>query len=330
MKKAIIIFIAAVIMLSLCACAETGSTHTPDPATAEPANAATDAPVTTGAPSAPTDQPGGDSTDVPPDAPSEAPSEAPTAEPVKGSEGLVITDDGSRCIVTGIGTCTLSEIVIPSHVNGKPVELIDECAFQENKSITSVFIPGTVKKIDEDAFAGCTALASVTLSEGTETIGESAFYCCTALKSITIPQSVRWISGYAFRFCGLEEVTILGCSDIRSNAFAGCDFLKSFTVKNLGNETYQIMSNAFGDCRSLETLMLAPGLTEIGTWNFTDANNIKTVFLPRSLKKIGACSFLRSVIETVYYEGSESEWKAIEIKEPTFEPKVEYNSSFGN
>ncbi|MBO5076139.1 MAG: leucine-rich repeat domain-containing protein [Clostridia bacterium] len=314
MKRKVIAVIAAVIMLALCACSKAGGHETVKPGTSSvPKTAGPDTSGKTAEPSTPT----------------EAPADAPTAAPVEGSEGLAIKEYNDRCIITGIGSCMLTDIVIPSHVNGKPVEAIDECAFQDNTTITSVFIPGTVQTIDEDAFAGCTSLAAVTLSDGLTGINEGAFYGCTALKSITIPQTVAGISSYAFRGCGLEEVTLISCVDLRNNVFSDCEKLRSFVIKNVYNGSYKIMNNAFGGCYSLEELVLAPGLTEIGTWNFPDAPNLKTVFLPRSLKSIGACTFLRSGVETVYYEGSEEEWKNVEIKEPTFTPEVVYNSVFG-
>ena len=319
MKRKVIAVAAAVIMLAMCACSKPGGTQTAAPGTSAGSKTAVpDTSETTAVPSAQTQTP------------ENVPTSAPASETVEGSEGLEVKEYSDRCIVTGIGTCTLTDIVIPSHVNGKPVEVIDECAFQDNTAITSVFIPGTVQIIDEDAFAGCTSLAAVTLSDGLSGINESAFYGCTALKSITIPQTVAGISTYAFKCCGLEEVTLIGCVDFRNNSFSDCEKLKSLVVKNVWNGSYKIMNNAFSGCYSLEKLELAPGLTEIGSWNFPDAPNLKSVFLPRSLKSIGACTFLRSGVETVYYEGSEEEWKNVEIKEPTFTPEVVYNSAFGN
>ncbi|MBO7659364.1 MAG: leucine-rich repeat domain-containing protein, partial [Clostridia bacterium] len=219
------------------------------------------------------------------------------------------------------------DLVIPSHINGKPVKKIDESAFHENQTITSVTIPWTVTKIDEDAFAGCPNLTVLNLSEGLEAIDESAFYGCERLISLTIPKSVTSISGYAFRFCSLlEEVTILGCCDLRNNAFSDCASLKSVTIKNPDGLPYEIRNSAFSGCDQIEKLELASGLTAIGTWNFVDTVNLKSVYLPKTVTKIDACAFLRSGLETVYYEGSEEEWNNITIKEPTFTPKVEFNA----
>ena len=240
---------------------------------------------------------------------------ANTPGPVPGSEGLASKEEDDYCVITGAGDFTGTDLVIPSHINGKPVKKIDESAFRDNTAITSVTIPWTVTKIDEDAFAGCKNIASLTLSEGLEIIGESAFYGCESLKTLTVPKSVTSIDGYAFRSCtGVEEITLLGCCDLRPNSFSDCSSLKTF-------------SNALSGCNALENLDLAPGLTSIGSWNFADTPNLKTVFLPKSLTQMDACVFLRSGVETVYYEGTEEEWKAITIKEATFTPAVEYNKS---
>ena len=318
MKKILALTIAAVMLLSLCACgghnsntpSGNGGNATKNPgATSENGNE------------------NGQNTAAPADDTPSGQESTETPAPVEGSEGLAVADEGDYCVITGIGDFTGTDLVIPSHINGKPVKKIDESAFHENQTITSVTIPWTVTKIDEDAFAGCNGLTTLTLSEGLEAIDESAFYGCEYLTSLTIPKSVTSINGYAFRFCSrLEELTILGCCDLRSNAFSDCASLKSVTIKNPDGLPYEIRNNAFSGCGSVEKLDLASGLTSIGTWNFVDTVNLKSVYLPKTITKIDACAFLRSGLETVYYEGSEEEWNNITIKEPTFTPKVEFNA----
>ncbi|MBQ3894777.1 MAG: leucine-rich repeat domain-containing protein [Clostridia bacterium] len=322
MKKIIALAIAAVILLSLCACgghnsntpSGNGGNTTANPGTTDGnGNGNGENEQNTAAPSDET--PSGQQP-------------ANTPEPVPGSEGLASKEEDDYCVITGAGDFTGTDLVIPSHINGKPVKKIDESAFRENTAITSVTIPWTVTKIDEDAFAGCKNIDSLTLSEGLEIVGESAFYGCESLKTLTIPKSVTSIDGYAFRSCtGVEEITLLGCCDLRPNSFSDCSSLKTFSIKNPDGISYQIHSNALSGCNALENLDLAPGLTSIGSWNFADTPNLKTVFLPKSLTQMDACVFLRSGVETVYYEGTEEEWKAITIKEATFTPAVEYNKS---
>ena len=109
--------------------------------------------------------------------------------------------------VDGIGTCTDTEIVIPSTYNGRPVTAIGANAFCENDRITSVIIQSNVTIIDNSAFARCHSLKSVTIGDSVTEICSSAFRNCINLTSIIIPDSVTFISHRAFESCyGLTSV----------------------------------------------------------------------------------------------------------------------------
>ena len=183
------------------------------------------------------------------------------------SEGLKysLNSDGNGYTVTGIGTCTDKELIIPSEYNAKPVTSIGYQAFQGCTGFTSVTIPDSVTSIGPWAFEGCTGLTSITVAKGntkyhsaenclieTESktliagcknsiiptdgsvtsIGERAFYGCTGLTSVTIPDSVTSIGDDAFNNCkGLTSVTIgNGVTSIGTNAFYYCTGLTSVTI----------------------------------------------------------------------------------------------------
>ena len=81
----------------------------------------------------------------------------------KTSQGLqyTLSNDNSYYIVTGIGTCTDTDLVIPSVYERLPVAEIASSAFSGCKSLTSVEIPDSVTSIKESAFNGCTSLTGV-------------------------------------------------------------------------------------------------------------------------------------------------------------------------
>lgn len=188
-----------------------------------------------------------------------------TIPQIVGTEGLsfMAVPDGSSYVVTGIGTATDTDIVIPSLYNEKPVSQIASSAFAENETLTSVVIPGSVKIIGEKAFVNCTNIASITLCDGVEILDEGCFFNCKSLLSIEIPESVTTIEASAFYSCSaLEELFIPG------------------------NVT-RIESKSFGACRSLIKVEIADGLLSIGAKAFEDCGKLTELILPSTLETVG-------------------------------------------
>ncbi len=108
-------------------------------------------------------------------------------------------------------------VKIPSKIKSASVTKIAAEAFWQNKTMTSITIPSTVKVIDEAAFNECTGLTKVVIPSKVKTIGSGAFWYCTNLKTVVIPKSV---------------------TKIGSNAFKGCNNLTAYVVKGSYGETY--------------------------------------------------------------------------------------------
>ena len=80
------------------------------------------------------------------------------------SKGLEFVSNGDgTCSVSGIGTCTDTDIKIPSVYNGERVTSIGRVAFKGCSSLTSITIPDGVKSIGKFAFKGCTGLKNITM-----------------------------------------------------------------------------------------------------------------------------------------------------------------------
>ena len=200
------------------------------------------------------------------------------------SQGLVFEeyfDDEDSLVplgsamVCGIGTCTDSDIVIPSVApNGMPVAVIEDFSFEYCDSIETVVIPDSVVRIMNNAFTGCENLNSVTLPDSIRVISSNAFSSCHSLESIVIPEGV--------------EV-------IRSNTFGSCTSLRSVTLPNSLREIYH---DAFNNCTSLENIVIPQGVEVIGPGAFADCTSLTSLTIPEGAV-VSSEAFTGSGIQTI-------------------------------
>lgn len=148
-------------------------------------------------------------------------------------------------------------VVIPSKINGVPVETIGNTAFQ-NSAVTSVTIPDSVTAIYSGAFANCSQLTNISIPNSVTFIGFSTFEHCTSLKSITLPSSLNSIS----------EALFFGCSQL--------------TTIHIPDSVPSIQSYAFYHCENLETIRIPVSVTSIGNNAFADCPSLMTVTYPGS------------------------------------------------
>ena len=215
----------------------------------------------------------------------------------EASQGLAFTLlDDETYEVSGIGSCTDTEIVIPSVYNDKPVTSIGDRAFHGWNGLTSVTIPDSVTSIGGYAFRGCSGLTSVTIGNSVTSIGDYAFDGCSSLQyneydnahylgntfnpylvlvkaqstSITsckINENTKIICSFAFDGCSsLASITIPdSVTSIGYYAFWNCRGLTSVTI---GNSVTSIGDGAFYGCSGIEILVVAAGNEK-----FRDVNN---------------------------------------------------------
>jgi len=243
----------------------------------------------------------------------------------KASEGLKYTSNGDgTCYVSGIGSCTDTDIIIPSSAPngdivtgigyeafkgctsltsvtiGSSVTSIDSYAFCKCTNLTSVVIPNNVTSIGSGAFGYCESLTSVVIPDSVTGIGSSAFYSCDNLSSVVIPDSVMSIGSAAFKFCtSLTSVVIPdSVTSIGFSAFNNCSSLTSVTI---GNGVTSIGYEAFYFCESLTSVTIGNGVTSIGDSAFYGCSNLASVVIPDSVTSIGygafkSCTSLTNVV----------------------------------
>ena len=258
------------------------------------------------------------------------------------SEGLEFTSNGDgTCYISGIGTCTDVDIVIPeTSPNGEPVVAIGDFYNNvfENSDIVRIVIPDTVTYINMFAFSSCKNLEEVILGSGTQTIDEMAFLGCSALKTIYIPAKAS-VQGRAFDGCtSLESILVDDehpyYSSINGNLYNknGTTLIQYALGKK--DETFivpdgvtYIRHYALSSAQNVKTIILGDTVTTIGTAAFRRCSSLESIIIPRSVNSIGVyfIDFAMSGSEHIladcknlkgiYYEGTEGDWNEITIQE---------------
>ena len=132
----------------------------------------------------------------------------------------------TTCSVSGFTSETMTDVVIPSTIDGLEVVAIDPHAFENCTNIVNVTIPSGVTVIWDYAFKGCTNLKSISIPEGVDSIRYQGFYGCSSLEKIVLPSSVQSIAREAFYGCtSLQYIIFPSLTGVGSNAFDNCDSL---------------------------------------------------------------------------------------------------------
>ncbi|MBE6548590.1 MAG: leucine-rich repeat domain-containing protein, partial [Ruminococcaceae bacterium] len=109
---------------------------------------------------------------------------------ISPSEGLNFVSNGDGTCYVMKGTCTDTDVVIPSvSPNGETVTGIGKEAFRNCSSLTSVVIGDSVTSIGGYAFFNCSSLTSIEIPDSVTSIGDSAFDLCSSLTSIVVDEN---------------------------------------------------------------------------------------------------------------------------------------------
>lgn len=168
------------------------------------------------------------------------PFEVPGAEEQLVPDSLQYSVENGAVTITGFSDDIPSDLVIPAEINGMPVKVIGERAFDMCDKLTSVVLPDSVTTIGPSAFESCTAMTSITVPDSVESIGDYAFYDCPSLTSFKIPEGVTAIGRFTFYGgVALTSVTIpASVTSIGNYAFDNCTSLTICGSKGSYAETY--------------------------------------------------------------------------------------------
>ena len=150
-------------------------------------------------------------------------------------------------------------LIIPSHIAGKPITIITRGVFQHHTELKTVIMPDTIEEMRQYTFQGCTSLYYVQFSQNLKTIGNCSFYGCRSLVDVVLPDSVTTIGTLLFQNC------------------------YSLKTVDLGLNTTYIGAYAFDGCTSLKEVKIG---AKLGTTGFNDIFNSANMSLPVSLESV--------------------------------------------
>ena len=157
----------------------------------------------------------------------------------------------------------------------------------------------TANEVPNEQFRDRSNFMYIRLPQGLKTIGEYAFYR-TAIGIIYIPAIVTTIGRYAFsQNLYLTKVDIAAGSALSSIGDSAFDDCRSLSTISLPAGITEIKEYTFYNCQSLASVVLPPALESIGRYSFSSTYALKHIDFPQTLTGIGEYAFYHSGLESV-------------------------------
>ena len=178
---------------------------------------------------------------------------------------------------------------------GKSVSAIGLDCFSQCQSLTEIFIPKTVKSAGY-AFEN-SGLEKITFEDGTDTILSHICASAKKLRKPVIPEGVETIEEGAFTNCESLNECLLpeSLTTMGMYVFSNCKNLKEIVIPS-----NVIHTNYSFDNSGVETMIFKEGMEAVPQRIAINAKNLKTVYLPDSVSKIGNSAFENCInLETI-------------------------------
>ena len=186
------------------------------------------------------------------------------------------------------------------------VTTVAKYSFKDLTNLTTVELADSVTAIYDYAFTNCNSLTELELPPRLWCIGNFCFQNCISLTGIQMPDTVTFLGVYAFGYCRSLQTANVSPNLRDSN----------------------LTARAFEGCSKLESIDIPEGIQTIGLYAFNGCSRLTVVYLPSSLLPASGDTYTVdhdafngcTALTDVYYNGTLTEWKALNVNETGNEP----------
>ena len=205
---------------------------------------------------------------------------------------VTISDSVTSIDSSAFSGCPIKKATIPTSAISR---------IPKSELVTVIITSG--ESIENNAFWNCSSLTSVTIGNSVESIGSSAFLDCIRIISISVSEnnsSYKSIDDNLYSkdgktlilyAIGKKETQFIipdSVTSIGYRAFSGCSSLTSISIPD---SVTSIGEYAFYNCSSLPSITIPDSVTTIGSSAFYNCSSLPSVEIPDSVTSIGYSAF---------------------------------------
>ncbi len=210
-------------------------------------------------------------------------------------------------------------------VIGEEISRIGESAFKDCVNLKCVVFPKSIEVIGRNAFRNCTALSSVRIPETLISVGSGGFYGCNSVSEIYFGGSFEKWKTVGLDY-GLPATARVICSDKTVLGYGECGVALQWAAATNGTleisgigdmyEYAETLPPWHGFSDSIKTVKIGQGVTSVGKNAFLSCENMSSVWLSASVKRIGENAFTnRKERIDIYYDLSKTDWENVDTSD---------------